>query len=125
MSTTSVSKIDPFSHEFLANPYPFHEGLREAGPVVWLDRYDIWAMARHEEVRACLMDWETFCSSAGVGLSDFRKETPWRCPSGSLRRHPLRRRRPPGACASRPPGPDCRRPARKPESTCSLRCRPR
>jgi cytochrome P450 len=53
MSTTSVSKVDPFSHEFLANPYPFHEEMREAGPVVWLDRYDIWAMARHEEVRAC------------------------------------------------------------------------
>jgi|SRR6266436_1080356 len=81
MATASVSTIDPFSREFLANPYPFHEELREAGPAVWLDRYGIWAMARHEEVRACLMDWETFCSSAGVGLSDFRKETPWRPPS--------------------------------------------
>ena len=88
MSTTSVSKIDPFSREFLTNPYPFHEELREAGPVVWLDRYDIWAMARHEEVRACLMDWETFCSSAGVGLSDFRKETPWRPPSLILEADP-------------------------------------
>ena len=33
---TSVSKVDPFSREFLTNPYPFHEELREAGPVVWL-----------------------------------------------------------------------------------------
>lgn len=85
---TAVSKVDPFSREFLSNPYPFHEELREAGPVVWLDRYDIWAMARHEEVRACLMDWETFCSSAGVGLSDFRKETPWRPPSLILEADP-------------------------------------
>jgi hypothetical protein len=85
---TSVSKVDPFSREFLTNPYPFHEELREAGPVVRLDRYDIWAMARHEEVRACLMDWETFCSSAGVGLSDFRKETPWRPPSLILEADP-------------------------------------
>lgn len=85
---TAVSKVDPFSSEFLANPYPFHEELREAGPVVWLDRYNIWAMARHEEVRACLMDWETFCSSAGVGLSDFRKEAPWRPPSLILEADP-------------------------------------
>src|SRR5215467_13649628 len=82
------SAIDPFSREFLANPYPFHEQLREAGPAVWLERYGIWAMARHEEVRSSLMDWETFCSSAGVGLSDFRKETPWRPPSLILEADP-------------------------------------
>src|SRR5262244_288635 len=82
------SAIDPFSREFLANPYPFHEQLREAGPVVWLERYGIWAMARHDEVRASLLDWETFCSSAGVGLSDFRKETPWRPPSIILEADP-------------------------------------
>jgi hypothetical protein len=46
MSTTPVSTVDPFSLESLANPYPFHEELREAGPVVWLERYGIWAMAR-------------------------------------------------------------------------------
>jgi 4-methoxybenzoate monooxygenase (O-demethylating) len=80
--------IDPFSHEFLANPYPFHQQLREAGAVVWLERYGIWAMARHDEVRACLMDWETFCSSAGAGLSDFRKEPPWRPPSIILEADP-------------------------------------
>src|SRR5262245_2904745 len=88
MSTAPVSAVDPFSLESLTNPYPFHEELREAGPVVWLERYGIWAMARHEEVRASLMDWETFCSSAGVGLSDFRKETPWRPPSIILEADP-------------------------------------
>ena len=41
-------KVDPFSSEFLANPYPFHEELREAGPVVWLERYNIWAIARYK-----------------------------------------------------------------------------
>ena len=88
MATTSVSMIDPFSREFLTDPYPFHEQLREAGPVVRLDRYDVWAMARYEEVRAGLMDWETFCSAAGVGLSDFRKEMPWRPPSIILEADP-------------------------------------
>src|SRR5919201_1340642 len=83
-----VSTIDPFSHAFLENPYPHHERLREAGPVVWLEHYGIWAMARHQEVRDALTDWQTYCSGAGVGLSDFRKEPPWRPPSIILEADP-------------------------------------
>jgi cytochrome P450 len=83
-----VSTVDPFSHGFLSDPYPHHEALREAGPVVWLEQYGIWAMARHEQVRDALTDWQTYCSSAGVGLSDFRKEPPWRPPSIILEADP-------------------------------------
>ena len=83
-----VSAIDPFSHAFLEDPYPHHESLREAGPVVWLEHYGIWAMARHQEVRDALTDWQTYCSGAGVGLSDFRKEPPWRPPSIILEADP-------------------------------------
>jgi len=83
-----VSSIDPFSHEFLRDPYPHHEALRETGPAVWLEQYGIWAMARHQEVRDALTDWQTYCSSAGVGLSDFRKEPPWRPPSIILEADP-------------------------------------
>jgi cytochrome P450 len=83
-----VSSIDPFSHAFLHDPYPHHQALREAGPVVWLEQYGIWTMARHEQVRDALTDYETYCSSAGVGLSDFRKETPWRPPSIILEADP-------------------------------------
>lgn len=83
-----VSTIDPFSHAFLRDPYPHHESLRETGPVVWLEQYGIWTMARHQEVRDALTDWQTYCSSAGVGLSDFRKEPPWRPPSIILEADP-------------------------------------
>ena len=83
-----VSTVDPFSHAFLRDPYPHHEALREAGPVVWLEQYGIWTMARHQEVRDALTDWQTYCSSAGVGLSDFRKEPPWRPPSIILEADP-------------------------------------
>src|ERR1700748_1308836 len=76
-----VIGIDPFSHAFLTDPYPHHQAMREAGPVVWLAHYGIWGMARHEQVRDALTDWQTYCSGAGVGLSDFRKEPPWRPPS--------------------------------------------
>ncbi len=83
-----VSGADPFSHAFLENPYPHHEMMREAGPVIWLEHYGIWAMARHQEVRDALTDWQTYCSGAGVGLSDFRKEPPWRPPSIILEADP-------------------------------------
>lgn len=77
----TISLLDPYSVEFLRDPLPFHERLRDAGPVVWLERYGIWALARHKEVHAALNDWQTYSSSAGVGISDYRKEKPWRKPS--------------------------------------------
>ena len=45
-------------------------------------------MARHAEVHAVLNDPLTFCSSRGVGLSDFAKEKPWRPPSLILEADP-------------------------------------
>jgi cytochrome P450 len=39
-------------------------------------------------VRTALLDPEAFCSSAGVGLSDFRKQAPWRPPSLLLEADP-------------------------------------
>ena len=83
-----ASDIDPFSDAFLADPYPFHEVLREAAPVVWLERYGVFAAARHAEVQAALQDWSTFSSAAGVGLADFRKEPPFRPPSLILEADP-------------------------------------
>lgn len=77
-SSVAELDLDPFSHEFLSDPYPFHEQIREAGAVVRLSHYGIWATARHGEVFTALTDPETFCSGAGVGLADFRKEKPWR-----------------------------------------------
>ena len=86
--TPPVSTADPFSREFFADPFPTHAALRDAGPVVRLSRYDIWAVARYEEVYRTLRDWETFTSARGVGLSDFKKEPPWRLPSLLLETDP-------------------------------------
>jgi 4-methoxybenzoate monooxygenase (O-demethylating) len=83
-----ISGIDPFSLDVLRDPHPAHEALREAGPVVWLEKYSAYAAARHAEVRQILGDPVTFCSSRGVGLSDFQREKPWRPPSLVLERDP-------------------------------------
>ena len=70
--------VDPFSLDFFADPFPAHERLREAGPLVRLDQWGVYAVARYAEVHAVLNDPVTFCSSRGVGLSDFAKEKAWR-----------------------------------------------
>src|SRR5258708_7920494 len=70
--------VGPFAIEFFEDPFPTHEVLQEAGPVVHLDKWNVYAVARYAEVYAVLNDPLTFCSSRGVGLSDFAKETPWR-----------------------------------------------
>ena len=73
-----VSDADPFSTGFFEDPHRIHEELREAGPVVFLRRYGIHAVARHAEVHAIVSDWRTFCSSRGVGMDDYAKGKPWR-----------------------------------------------
>ncbi|WP_315778256.1 MULTISPECIES: cytochrome P450 [unclassified Bradyrhizobium] len=80
--------IDPFSYEFFDDPYPAHQEMREAGPVVHLDAWNVYGVARYAEVYAVLNDPQTFCSSRGVGLSDFAKEKPWRPPSLILEADP-------------------------------------
>ncbi|MFC5831540.1 hypothetical protein [Nonomuraea insulae] len=70
--------IDPFGADFQRDPEPFYERLREAGPVFFLERHQVWATARHAESQQVIRDYETFCSSAGIGLANFMKEKPWR-----------------------------------------------
>ncbi|MGH7055058.1 MAG: hypothetical protein ACREFK_03050 [Stellaceae bacterium] len=45
MNAAPVSAIDPFCTDFFAAPCPAHAALREAGPVVHLARYEVWAVA--------------------------------------------------------------------------------
>lgn len=80
--------VDPFAIEFFEDPYPAQQELREAGPVVFLDKWGVYGVARYAEVHAVLNDPATFCSSRGVGLSDFKKEKPWRPPSLILEADP-------------------------------------
>ncbi|WP_198602168.1 cytochrome P450 [Rhodococcus opacus] len=83
-----VSDADPFALDVLQDPLPFQTDLRDAGPVVYLRRYDVFALGRYEQVHAALTDWQSFQSGAGVGLSNFRSETPWRLPSILLEADP-------------------------------------
>ena len=68
--------LDPYSAEFLADPYPRYAELRDAGPVVWLTRYEHYVVARHAETKVVLDDWEVFGSTRGFGLNDPEHDVP-------------------------------------------------
>jgi cytochrome P450 len=84
----AVLDIDPFSPAFLDDPFPAHAAMRDAGPLVFLPSHRIHAAARWQEVHAMLNDWQSYCSSRGVGLADFAREPPWRPPSLVLEADP-------------------------------------
>lgn len=88
ISGCSSTEIDPFGDDFLSNPWPFLEELRELGPVFYLAKYQVWGVARHDEVTEVLRDHDTFSSASGVGFTDLRREKPWRVPSIILEADP-------------------------------------
>src|SRR4051794_20193082 len=75
------SAADPFGHDILEDPTTFHAELRDAGPVVYLERYDLYAMGRYQHAHAALTAGQASQSGAGVGLSNSRYENPGRPPS--------------------------------------------
>ena len=64
-----TSQVDLYSDEVLRDPYDCYRELREAGPVVYLERNDVWAVPRFDDLREVLRDWERF-TSASITLND-------------------------------------------------------
>lgn len=67
MSIRSVRNI-------LERPTNGIDGLRDLGPVVKIEKYGVWGMARYEQVSSALRDFDTYLSGRGMGLADLRKE---------------------------------------------------
>ena len=65
-----TSDLDLYSDDVLTEPYEHYRRLREAGPAVWLERHNVWVVARYDAVRAVLRDWKTFSSASGVAVND-------------------------------------------------------
>ncbi|MDE2362576.1 MAG: cytochrome P450 [Hyphomicrobiales bacterium] len=83
-----IVQSDPFTREFMDDPYPGFAAMRAAGPVLWSPQYGCYIVARHDDVQRVLSEWQTFSSAAGVGLANFSKEKPWRPPSIVLEADP-------------------------------------
>lgn len=84
----SVIDIDPFAETTLRHPHSFDSAALAAGPVIFLPRYNLWALARHDLVKATFSDWRRFSSAAGTGLTHIRKAGNWRKPSLILEADP-------------------------------------
>lgn len=62
--------LDLFSDASLRDPFEDYRTLRDAGPVVRLDRPDVYAIGRFAETQAALRAAEQLLSGEGVGFSD-------------------------------------------------------
>jgi len=65
-----ASTLDPYADQALLNPWPLYRDLREMAPVVWLEKYRMFALTRYDVVVKVLRDWEAFPSSFGVMMND-------------------------------------------------------
>jgi cytochrome P450 len=54
----------------MPDPYPIYRQLRDTAAAVFLEKFDLWAISRYEQVREVLGDWERFTSTQGTALSD-------------------------------------------------------
>jgi cytochrome P450 len=54
---------DPYDVEINADPYPTYARLREEAPVYHNERYDFWALSRHEDVEKALRNWQAFSNT--------------------------------------------------------------
>jgi cytochrome P450 len=61
-------EFDPFSDAFFNDPYETYRWMRDEAPVYRSERWDFYALSRHEDVVAAHRDWETFSSAYGVTL---------------------------------------------------------
>ena len=62
VNDTSVY-FDPYDVTINADPYPTYARLREEAPIYYNQRYDFWALSRHEDVQAAMVNWQTFTST--------------------------------------------------------------
>ncbi|OZM81328.1 cytochrome P450 [Pseudonocardia sp. MH-G8] len=73
MPTTSAVPTygsDIYEDDALLEPYEHYRALRELGPAVWLEQHGAFAVARHTEARAVLLDTDTFRSAGGIALNE-------------------------------------------------------
>src|SRR5919198_2354884 len=56
MAVTERLSFDPSDADFIADPYPTLNRLRESARVFYDEGWERWFVMRHEDVRGCLRD---------------------------------------------------------------------
>jgi cytochrome P450 len=62
------AEFNPYADVFFDDPYETYRWMRDKAPVYYSERWDFYALTRHEDVVAAHRDWETFSSAYGVTL---------------------------------------------------------
>lgn len=60
---------DFWSDDVILDPYAYYDQLRAAGPAVWLEQNEAWALTRYETVKAALLTPEVFSSAKGCMMN--------------------------------------------------------
>jgi cytochrome P450 len=61
---------DIYTDSALAEPYEHYRAIRDAGPAVWLQHHDAYAIGRYAEARAVLADDSSYLSANGIALNE-------------------------------------------------------
>lgn len=69
-TTGPRSDFDVYADSALLDPWPGYRELRDAGPLVHLDRYDMFAATRYDAVSHVLRTPEVFPSGEGVMMNE-------------------------------------------------------
>jgi cytochrome P450 len=69
LPTAPSSQIDLWAPDVMPDPYDTYRELRDLGPAVHLEKFDLWAIPRYTQVREVLGSWERFTSTQGTALS--------------------------------------------------------
>jgi cytochrome P450 len=73
-------EFDPYSPTLHEDPYPVYRRLRDEFPAFHSEELSFWALSRYDDVKAALLDSETYCSAQGItvglkGLEQFGPNT--------------------------------------------------
>lgn len=65
MASATSTRFDPFDPDVVRDPYPAYAALHAGPRVVHQERWGMWVLSRHEDLRAALRD-HRFSSAEGV-----------------------------------------------------------
>lgn len=63
MTDIPSTNLDPFAVDMIAKGPTIYEEMRELAPVVWLEKYGVYATGRHGVTQTVLRDWKTYSST--------------------------------------------------------------
>lgn len=74
--TQAKVDFDPFSMDFFNGAYDTYRRMRDEAPVYYNEKYDFYALTRHEDVAPAFKDFDLYSSAYGLDLNTMRNGLP-------------------------------------------------